>query len=108
MTTLMTTTNAAMPKVSYVKSIDIFLGVCFLMVFSALLEYAAVGYIGKRMKLVTRKKSGRIIARAQIETGLPNYNGVDHVGSLRVYQLWLFTSRSMSVHNPTFTILMSG
>jgi glycine receptor alpha-3 len=28
-TTLMTSTNASLPKVSYVKSLDIFLGVCF-------------------------------------------------------------------------------
>ncbi|EYC15153.1 hypothetical protein Y032_0038g3658 [Ancylostoma ceylanicum] len=61
MTTLMTTTNSAMPKVSYVKSIDIFLGVCFMMVFCSLLEYAAVGYINKRMKLNERKKESRAI-----------------------------------------------
>ncbi|CAJ0942277.1 unnamed protein product, partial [Mesorhabditis belari] len=58
MTTLMTTTNSAMPKVSYVKSIDTFLGVSFMMVFCSLLEYAAIGYLSKRLKLCEiRKKS---------------------------------------------------
>ncbi|EFO86636.1 CRE-UNC-49 protein [Caenorhabditis remanei] len=61
MTTLMTMTNSSMPKVSYVKSIDIFLGVCFMMVFCSLLEYAAVGYISKRMKLVRARKESRML-----------------------------------------------
>jgi glycine receptor alpha-3 len=51
MTTLMSSTNAALPKVSYVKSIDIYLGFCFLMVFAALLEYATVVYLAKRIEL---------------------------------------------------------
>lgn len=51
MTTLMTTTNASMPKVSYIKSIDIYLGTCFMMVFASLVEYAAVGYLNKRLKM---------------------------------------------------------
>ncbi|XP_032795847.1 gamma-aminobutyric acid receptor subunit beta [Daphnia magna] len=51
MTTLMSSTNAALPKISYVKSIDIFLGTCFVMVFASLLEYAAVGYVEKRIRL---------------------------------------------------------
>uniref|UniRef100_A0A8R1Y479 Gamma-aminobutyric acid receptor subunit beta n=1 Tax=Onchocerca volvulus TaxID=6282 RepID=A0A8R1Y479_ONCVO len=56
MTTLTATTNASMPKVSYVKSIDIFLGVSFVMVFSSLLEFAAVGYISKRIKVIERRR----------------------------------------------------
>ncbi|GAB6033166.1 hypothetical protein CHUAL_012773 [Chamberlinius hualienensis] len=51
MTTLMSSTNAALPKISYVKSIDIFLGTCFVMVFASLLEYATVGYLGKRIQM---------------------------------------------------------
>lgn len=37
MTTLMSSTNAALPKISYIKSIDVYLGTCFVMVFASLL-----------------------------------------------------------------------
>nr|WMV64435.1 GABA-gated anion channel Rdl subunit variant [Pardosa pseudoannulata] len=51
MTTLMSSTNSALPKISYVKSIDVYLGTCFVMVFASLLEYATVGYLGKRISM---------------------------------------------------------
>ncbi|GIY16951.1 gamma-aminobutyric acid receptor subunit beta [Caerostris extrusa] len=36
MTTLMSSTNAALPKISYIKSIDVYLGTsCFVMVFAS-------------------------------------------------------------------------
>ncbi|XP_064114101.1 gamma-aminobutyric acid receptor subunit beta-like isoform X11 [Macrobrachium nipponense] len=62
MTTLMSSTNAALPKISYVKSIDVYLGTCFVMVFASLLEYAAVGYMGKRIQM----KKNRILALQKI------------------------------------------
>lgn len=34
---LQSSTNAALPKISYVKSIDVYLGTCFVMVFASLL-----------------------------------------------------------------------
>ena len=44
---LISSKNAVLPKTSYIKSIDVFLGTCFVMVFAALLEYATVGYLSK-------------------------------------------------------------
>ncbi|KAI6202703.1 PHCl [Aphelenchoides besseyi] len=48
MTTLITTTNNSMPKVSYIKGLDVFLNFCFVMVFASLVEYAIVSYLNKR------------------------------------------------------------
>ncbi len=61
MTTLMSSTNAALPKISYIKSIDVFLGTCFVMVFASLLEYATVGYLGKRIAM--RKSRSQQLAK---------------------------------------------
>merc|ERR1719266_2558117 len=55
MTTLINSVNAALPKVSYMKSIDIYLFVCFFMVFGALIEYACVGYTDKRIQLIRNR-----------------------------------------------------
>ena len=37
MTTIMASTNAQLPKISYLKSIDLFLSACFIMVFLSLI-----------------------------------------------------------------------
>jgi hypothetical protein len=37
MTTLISSTNSALPKISYVKSIDVYLAACFFMVFASLI-----------------------------------------------------------------------
>jgi len=51
MTTLISSTNSALPKISYVKSIDVYLAACFFMVFASLIEYASVGYMAKRIQM---------------------------------------------------------
>lgn len=59
LTTLISSTNAALPKISYLKSIDVYLVTCFFMVFAALLEYAAVSFIGNRKWKPKQKKNAR-------------------------------------------------
>ncbi|EFO21538.2 hypothetical protein LOAG_06953 [Loa loa] len=44
MTTISAGVRQSLPRISYVKSIDVYLVVCFMFVFAALLEYAAVNY----------------------------------------------------------------
>ncbi|KAG8011032.1 Gamma-aminobutyric acid receptor subunit rho-2, partial [Nibea albiflora] len=60
MSTIITGVNASMPRVSYIKAVDIYLWVSFVFVFLSVLEYAAVNYLttvrdGKDRKL--REKS---------------------------------------------------
>merc|ERR1711962_1343144 len=55
MVTLMGAVNRALPKISYMKALDIYLAFCFFMVFGALLEYATVSYTAKRINLHKRR-----------------------------------------------------
>ncbi|XP_037968170.2 gamma-aminobutyric acid receptor subunit beta-like [Plutella xylostella] len=63
MTTISTGVRSSLPRISYVKAIDIYLVMCFIFVFAALLEYAAVNYTywgaraRKRLKLKSRETS---------------------------------------------------
>lgn len=57
MTTISNGVRQSLPRISYVKAIDIYLVMCFVFVFAALLEYAAVNYTywGARAKKKAKK-----------------------------------------------------
>ena len=50
MTTLTTNTNDSVAKVSYIKAIDVYLFMCFVMVFLSLIEYATVGFFESKRR----------------------------------------------------------
>lgn len=56
MVTFIWSTNASLPKISYVKSIDVFLVCCFLMTFASVIEYAMVSYVHIKNERRKRKK----------------------------------------------------
>ena len=58
-----------MPKVSYVKGLDVFLNFCFVMVFASLVEYAVVSYWNKRQ--MRRRQQRKTRAQQQETTELP-------------------------------------
>uniref|UniRef100_A0A1I7YK63 Neur_chan_memb domain-containing protein n=1 Tax=Steinernema glaseri TaxID=37863 RepID=A0A1I7YK63_9BILA len=72
MTTLITTTNNSMPKVSYIKGLDVFLNFCFVMVFASLVEYAVVSYMNK--KLAQRREKRRKQAEQMQPVEVPMFN----------------------------------
>ena len=56
MTTLSTIARNSLPRVSYVTAMDLFVTVCFLFVFAALMEYATLNYYSSCRKPTTTKK----------------------------------------------------
>jgi hypothetical protein len=54
--TLIWSTNASLPKISYVKSIDVYLVFCFIMTFLSVIEFGIVSYMNRSMKRESLKK----------------------------------------------------
>ncbi|XP_078231802.1 gamma-aminobutyric acid receptor subunit gamma-3 isoform X5 [Callithrix jacchus] len=57
MTTLSTIARNSLPRVSYVTAMDLFVTVCFLFVFAALMEYATLNYYSSCRKPAATKKA---------------------------------------------------
>ncbi|XP_017309585.1 gamma-aminobutyric acid receptor subunit rho-1 [Ictalurus punctatus] len=70
MSTIITGVNASMPRVSYIKAVDIYLWVSFVFVFLSVLEYAAVNYLSTLQERKERKFRER----------LPCTCGMSHAG----------------------------
>ncbi|XP_060763024.1 gamma-aminobutyric acid receptor subunit rho-1-like [Neoarius graeffei] len=60
MSTIITGVNASMPRVSYIKAVDIYLWVSFVFVFLSVLEYAAVNYLSTLQERIKRKVRERL------------------------------------------------
>ncbi len=60
MSTIITGVNASMPRVSYIKAVDIYLWVSFVFVFLSVIEYAAVNYLSTLQERKERKLRDRV------------------------------------------------
>ncbi|XP_055740561.1 gamma-aminobutyric acid receptor subunit rho-1-like [Salvelinus fontinalis] len=75
MSTIITGVNASMPRVSYIKAVDIYLWVSFVFVFLSVIEYAAVNYLST----VQERKEKKLRER------LPCTCGMTHPGMMGSY-----------------------
>ena len=55
MVTFIWSTNASLPKISYVKGIDVYLVTCFFMTFLSVIEYATVSFIHNHIERIKKK-----------------------------------------------------
>ncbi|XP_077343389.1 gamma-aminobutyric acid receptor subunit rho-1 isoform X1 [Lithobates pipiens] len=73
MSTIITGVNASMPRVSYIKAVDIYLWVSFVFVFLSVLEYAAVNYL----TTVQERKERKLREKLPCTCGVPQRSMMD-------------------------------
>lgn len=62
MTTLSTVARTSLPRVSYVTAMDLFVTVCFLFVFAALMEYATLNYYSHSVRRPSYMEPKRLVS----------------------------------------------
>ncbi|KAM9382043.1 gamma-aminobutyric acid receptor subunit gamma-1 isoform 3-T3 [Phaethornis superciliosus] len=67
MTTLSTIARKSLPKVSYVTAMDLFVSVCFIFVFAALMEYGALHYFTSNRKGDKGKEKKKVLFNVRIK-----------------------------------------
>ncbi|KAM4529979.1 gamma-aminobutyric acid receptor subunit rho-2-like isoform 3-T3 [Fundulus diaphanus] len=107
MSTIITGVNASMPRVSYIKAVDIYLWVSFVFVFLSVLEYAAVNYLTTVRDGKDRKLRDKM--REQSQT-LPCTCGMPHTKTMMLDGMYSeadanslagYTRASMAVEDPS-------
>jgi len=69
MTTLSTISRKHLPRVSYITAMDLFVSVCFIFVFAALMEYATLNYlVGNKKPLKHNNRKARLVGERGQQT----------------------------------------
>ncbi|CAN8208629.1 unnamed protein product [Coccothraustes coccothraustes] len=118
MTTQSSGSRASLPKVSYVKAIDIWMAVCLLFVFSALLEYAAVNFVSRQHKELLRFRRKRkkskyfegVLDGNEISESLQHSNGLRCAGPIdgTLPQIYSTNLRDDDTRDSQFSITAYG
>ncbi|XP_037245810.1 glycine receptor subunit alpha-3 isoform X1 [Falco biarmicus] len=118
MTTQSSGSRASLPKVSYVKAIDIWMAVCLLFVFSALLEYAAVNFVSRQHKELLRFRRKRkknkyfegVLDGNEISESLQHSNGLRCTGPIdgTLPQIYSTNLRDDDVRESQFSFTAYG
>lgn len=70
MTTLSTISRKHLPRVSYITAMDLFVSVCFIFVFAALMEYATLNYlVGNKKPLEHNNRKARLVGKGVTRAG---------------------------------------